>query len=209
MARRPARSGERRPLRDPRAREEPGVLAHRRRRAHARHRPERRRLHDAQGHGAQPARRRRRVGAARTSSSARRAPGRQRRACRIPTISTFAITTTRSRDSSARARSRPTWAEAEAPARSGPSSSPATTFRSSAFAPQRGRTLLPSDEIAPGRHPVVVHQRWSVAARFRRRSGHRRQDGRDQQLPADGRGRGRSDVPRHDRESTTSKCSFR
>ena len=40
-------------------REEPGVLAHRRRRAHARHRPERRRLHDAQGHRAQPDRRRR------------------------------------------------------------------------------------------------------------------------------------------------------
>ena len=56
---------ERRPLRDPRAREEPGLLAHRRRRAHARHRPERRRLHDAQEHRAQPARRRRRVGPAR------------------------------------------------------------------------------------------------------------------------------------------------
>ena len=64
---------ERRPLRDPRAREEPGVLAHRRRRAHARHRPERRRLHDAQEHRAQPARRRRRVGPARASSSAKRA----------------------------------------------------------------------------------------------------------------------------------------
>ena len=56
---------ERRPLRDPRAREEPGLLAHRHRRPHARHRPERRRLHDAQGHRAQPARRGRRVGPAR------------------------------------------------------------------------------------------------------------------------------------------------
>ena len=51
---------ERRPLRDPRAGQEPGVLAHRRRRAHARHRPERRRLHDAQEHRAHAARRRRR-----------------------------------------------------------------------------------------------------------------------------------------------------
>ena len=51
---------------------------------------------------------------------------------------------------------RSAWAAAAARARSGASSSPATTFRSSAFAPQRGRTLLPSDEIAPGRHPVVV-----------------------------------------------------
>ena len=76
VARGPARSAERRPLRDPRAREEPGLLAHRGRRAHARHRPERRRLHDAQEHGAQPARRRRRLGAARASSSAKRAPGR-------------------------------------------------------------------------------------------------------------------------------------
>ena len=63
-----------------------------------------------------------------------------------------------------------------------------------------GRTLLPSDEIAPGRHPVVVISDGSVAARLRRRSRHRRQDDRGQQQRADGRGCGGSRVPRHDRE---------
>ena len=38
----------------------------------------------------------------------------------------------------------------------GRESSAAIISRCSASAPQRGRTLLPSDEIAPGRHPVVV-----------------------------------------------------
>ena len=57
LARGVARSHERRPLRDPLAREEPGLLAHRHRRADARHRPERRGLHDAQEHGARAARR--------------------------------------------------------------------------------------------------------------------------------------------------------
>ena len=93
--------GERRPLRDPRAREEPRLLAHRGRRAHARHRPERRGLHDAQEPRAQPARRRRRLGRARAwSSRDERADGRC--ASRIPTTSTCAITTARSRDCSAR-----------------------------------------------------------------------------------------------------------
>ena len=53
-----ARPGERRPLRHPLAREEPDLLAHGHRRPHARHRPERRRVHDAEEHRAQPARRR-------------------------------------------------------------------------------------------------------------------------------------------------------
>ena len=53
------------PLRHPRAGEEPGVLTDRHRRPHARHRRECGRLHDAEGHGAQPARGRRGLGAAR------------------------------------------------------------------------------------------------------------------------------------------------
>ncbi len=134
VARGPARSDERRPLRDPRAREEPGLLAHRGRRAHARHRPERRRLHDAQGPRAQPARGRRAVGALAVIFG-ETSTGRQL-ALSYPDYQYL-----RDHD---RAFSglfgscpfdRTAWAEAEAPARSGASSSPGTTSRSSAFAP--------------------------------------------------------------------------
>ena len=82
--------------------------------------------------------------------------GRQRRACRIPTTSTFAITIARSRDSSARASStvnlgrgrgaRQVWGELVT----------GNYFQVLGVRAERGRTLLPSDEIAPGRHPVVV-----------------------------------------------------
>ena len=124
---------ERRPVRDPRAFTAPGVFAHRHRGAHARDRPERRRVHDAQGHGADPARRRRGVGAPhrhqrrnehRTSASA----------CRIPTTSTCGNMVTDFPGSSARAWRPSTSAGAEARVRSGASSSPATTFRRSGFA---------------------------------------------------------------------------
>ena len=85
----------------PRARQEPGLLADRHRRADARHRPERRGLHDAQGHRAQPDRRRRQARRSSPSSSPKRAPD-GRCASRIPTTSTFAITSARSPGCSAR-----------------------------------------------------------------------------------------------------------
>ena len=44
-----------------------------------------------------------------------------------------------------------------------------------------GRTLLPSDEIAPGRHPVVVISDGLWRRDFGADPGHRRQDARDQQ----------------------------
>ena len=208
MARRAARSGERRPLRDPRAREEPGLLAHRRRRPHARHRPERRGLHDAQEHGAQPARRRRRVGAARRHLRRdERRPSSPR--SRIPTTSTSAITIARSRDSSGssafnrrsgqRPRRPPIWGELVT-GNYFQVLGVRAAARPHAAAVGRDRAGPPS-----GRR----HQRRSLAARLRRRSRHRRQDDRDQQLPADGRRRGRSRRSTARPWSTTSRCSFR
>ena len=49
-----------------------------------------------------------------------------------------------------------TSAAAAARARSAPSSSRGNYFQVLGVRAARGRTLLPSDEIAPGRHPVVV-----------------------------------------------------
>ena len=77
-------------------------------------------------------------------------------ASRIPTTSTSAITTRRSRICSAsivatvglgRGRgARPVWGELVT----------GNYFQILGVRAQRGRTLLPSDEVAPGRHPVVV-----------------------------------------------------
>ena len=65
VAGRAPRRADRRALRVPRARQEPRVLAHRDRRARARHRTEHGGVHAAQEPGAQPARRRRGLGPAR------------------------------------------------------------------------------------------------------------------------------------------------
>ena len=72
-------------------------------------------------------------------------------------------------------------------------------FQVLGVAAARGRTLLPSDEIAPGAPSGRRVERWPVAARLRRRSGHCRQDRRNQRLPADRRRRGRPGVSRYDR----------
>ena len=139
------------------------------------------------------------VGAARRRSSAKRAPGRD------VAVSYPDYQYLRDHDRAfsglfgSERGQRSTWAEADGARPVWAELVTGNYFQVLGVRAERGRTLLPSDEIAPGRHPVVVHQRRSLAARFRRRSGHRRQDGRDQQLPADGRRRGRSDVPRHDR----------
>ena len=63
-----------------------------------------------------------------------------------------------------------------------------------------GRTLLPSDEVAPGRHPVVVLSDGMWRRDFGADPDDRRQDARSEQLPADHRRRHRSLVPRHDRQ---------
>ena len=77
-------------------------------------------------------------------------------ACRIPTICTFAITTMRSPICSdrvvatvglGRGRSaRSVWSEIVT----------GNYFQILGVRAERGRTLLPSDDVAPGRHPVIV-----------------------------------------------------
>ena len=127
-------------------------------------------------------------GSAQLRRRLRRDEHRARRSrCRIPTTSTCAITTRRSRGSSA--RSWPTSASAAGAARRPVWAELVTgnyfqvlgvraAARPHAAAVRRGRARPPS-----GRR----HQRRPVAARLRRRSRHRRQDRRDQQRAADGR----------------------
>ena len=54
---------------------------------------------------------------------------------------------------------------------------------------QLGRVLLPSDEVAPGQHPVRRAQRRPVAPRLQRRPEHRRQDDPPQRVSPDRRRR--------------------
>ena len=170
---------ERRPLRAPGAREEPGLLAHRRRRAHARHRPERRRLHACSRASRSP----RSPGLTgrrdSPSSSARRARDvRSRLVSRLP--------------AHPRPRSRVLGALRLRLGDSQPGQGPK---RPPDLGRARHRELLPGPRRAcPARpHAPALGrdrsrppsgrraQRWPVAARLRRRSGHRRQDARDQQ----------------------------
>ena len=65
---------------------------------------------------------------------------------------------------------------------------------------QRGRTLLPVGRGRARPPSGRGHQRRPVAARLRGRSGHRRQDRRDQQRPAHRRRRRRRHLPRHHRQ---------
>ena len=119
--------------------------------------------------------------------------------CRIPIINTSAITTRRSRDCSAATSARSRWAEAAAPRPVFAEIVTGNYFqvlgvraaRPHAAAVGRGRAEPPAGG---------GDQRQSVAARLRRRSGHRRQDARDQQRRADRRGCVGSGVPRDDRE---------
>ena len=122
--------------------------------------------------------------------------------CRIRTIE-YVRDHTRAFAGLAGRRSRPsTWASATAASASGASSSPATTFSCSASRAQLGRTLLPSDEVAPGQHPVRRPQRRPVAPLLQRRSQHRRQDHPSQRVSPDRRRR------RGSRRSTASVVSF-
>ena len=165
-----------------RAREEPGFLPHRDRRPRARHRSERRGLHAVQGPGARAARGRRRLRSLRVVLS------RPARAGRSPLVSRLQVSPRpRSRFAGLAASAYP-WlniglgieADGSGRARDG------QLLRGAWRRRPVGRTFCPSDEVTPGRHPVVVLERWSVAAPVRRRSRHRRQDGSSQHASADG-----------------------
>ena len=190
------------------AREAPGVRADRGRRAHARHRLERRRLHHAQGHRAHAARRRRRLRPSARRSTARPAAGRAL-SCRIPTTCTCATTARRSPGSSARPWPTSRSAADAAPARSRRELVTGNYFQVLGVRAQRGRTLLPVGRGRARPPSGGRHQRRAVAARLRRRSRHRRQDRRDQQPPAHRGRRRRRPLSTARSSATTSRCSSR
>ncbi len=198
MARGASRSRQRRAPRRAVPRQEPGLLAHRDRGAHARRRPERRGVHDAQEHGAQPARRRRALRAARRGLrrvehgpgaqvvvSGISLPARQRRGVlRVVRLGVHHRGPWPWRQVTiARGRVRHGQLLPGAGGRRGARAHAAAVGRSGRRAASGGGD-----------------QRRPVASRLRGRSGHHRPVHRDQQRAAHGRRRGRPRVSRHHRQ---------
>ena len=183
---------------------------YRRRRADARHRFERRRLHDAQGHGAQ---RRSPASTGRAglpSSTARRAPAASVRVS-YPDYQYFRD---HDRAFAGLVRHRAGRSvEPRAGARSRRSVS-GEVVTGNYFQVLGVRAAARSNAAALGRNRARAasrrrHQRRSLAPRLRRRSRHRRPDDRRQQLPAHHRRRRRSVVSRHHRQLRRRSCSSR